>query len=506
MRRKSAGAGALQHPMLRFLLIAAAALLAAAAPASAQLPAGGFASPDVEFIENHATGPSSGGKLVGGYFYLTTGRDLRIFDVKDPEHPEQVGLLELTSPGQGEQRAPEEDPDTNGTVLLTTNGGNLQVYDVRDKTAPKLWAELEGVDQHTITCILDCTWAYGSEGEIIDLRDPAAPKQAGNWLEQSEAGSPHDVTEIAPGLVLTATVPMQLLDVRTDPTKPTILASATAPGFVHQTLWPHNGTDDMFMTAGESLGPECAENVDATFATWSAGDWRTTKTFTLLKQFAMGNGVPVQGQSPALTFCVHWFTPNPDFRNGGLVAIGWYEHGTRFLGVAQDGTITELGWFLPSGTRSSAAYFITDRVVYIADYYRGLDVVKWNGVIPPSAPAPTLTGGSTGGPTGGTPATTPARSPSFSDYVKLPSAKRCVRSLKLRVRRVAADPARSVDVRVNGKRTARAKGAKLRKPIRVKRVPRKKFTLQVLVKTRSGRTTAGARTYRPCASSRQRTR
>jgi hypothetical protein len=478
--------------MPRIALAAVLALLVAA-PASAQLPAGGFASPGVEFVENHATGPSSGGRLVGGFFYLTTGRDLRIFDAKVPEHPVQVGSLTLTSPGAGEQRAPEEDPDTDGKVLLTTNGGTLQVYDVRDKTAPKLAAELPGLDQHTVSCVLGCTWAYGSEGAIVDLRDPAAPKLAGNWLEQAEVGSPHDVTEIAPGLVMTATQPMALLDLRADPTKPKVLATAEPPGFVHQTLWPRLGTDDMLLTAGEDLGPACSDSASATFIAWSARDWRTSG-FKMLGQFAMSTGVPPSGSAPATTFCTHWFTEHPAFRGGGLVAIGWYEHGTRFLKVGLDGKVSELGWFLPSGGRSSAAYWISDRIVYIADYYRGLDVVRWTGDIPPSQPAPAGGPGSAG-PAPASSGGPPPRGVSFDDLVALPRARRCVRTLRIRARRFE-DPVVRLTVSVNGRRRASTRGG----AVTLRRLPRKRFTVQVLARTRSGKTTAGARSYRPCRS------
>ena len=70
----------------------------------------------------------------------------------------------------------EEDPDTNGRILLVAQRRVLIVIDVSDKTAPEVLSTLDGADQHTITCVLDCTWAYGSEGTIIDLRDPANPR------------------------------------------------------------------------------------------------------------------------------------------------------------------------------------------------------------------------------------------------------------------------------------------------------------------------------------------
>ena len=473
-------------------LASVAGLAAAASPAAAQLPPGGFSS-GAEFVKNVATGPSSGGRLLGKHFYLTTGRELRIFDVTQPENPAEVGRVTLSSPGAPEQRAPEEDPDTNGKVLVTTTGGNFQVYDVSDPTAPKLAGELDGLDQHTVTCVLDCTYVYGSDGAIVDIRDPKNPKLAeGEWLEQVGVGSSHDVTEVSPGIVMSASNPLVLMDVRADPLQPKVLRTADTPGFTHQTLWPHRGTDAMFLTAGEAMGPACEASASATFITWSAKD------FSILDEWAMSAGTFSDGAAPSTTFCTHWFTEHPAFRSGGLIAMGWYEHGTRFLKVGLDGKIEEIGFFLPSGSRSSAAYWITDRIVYVADYYRGLDVVRWAGEIPPSAPAPapgTSPGATIGGGGGGA----SARAVSFDDLVKLPSAKKCVRSLSIRVRRHTGDPVTSLKLRA-GKQRRTVRGKKLRKAIRVK-VRGKKVTLQVQVRTRSGHKTAGGRTYRRCASS-----
>ena len=479
----------------RTLALSLAALATSAAPAAAQIPAGGFAS-GAEFVKNISTGPSSGGRLVGKHFYLTTGRELRIYDVSVPEDPAEVGRLTLSSPGAPEQRAPEEDPDTNGRVLVTTTGGNFQVYDVSDPAAPKLAAELDGLDQHTVTCVLDCTYVYGSEGAIVDIRDPKNPKLAeGEWLEQVGAADAHDVTEVAPGIVMSASEPIVLMDVRSDPLHPRVLRTAEPPGFTHQTSWPHDGTDAMFLTAGEATGPACEASAAATFITWSAKD------FSILDQWAMSAGTFADGKAPSSTFCTHWFTEHPAFRSGGLIAMGWYEHGTRFLKVGLDGKVEELGFFLPSGSRSSAAYWISDRIVYIADYYRGLDVVRWAGDIPPSAPAPGP-GTSPGATIGG--GTTSARAVSFDDLVKLPSAKKCVRRVAIRVRKRAEDPVTTLKLRA-GKQRRTVRGKQLRKAIRIK-LKAKKVTLQVQVRTRSGHTTAGARTYRRCASSARATR
>jgi hypothetical protein len=75
----------------------------------------------------------------------------------------------------------------------------------------------------------------------------------------------------------------------------------------------------------------------------------------------------------------HWFQEHPDFKDGGLIAAGFYNHGTRFLDVSKTGKIEQVGYFLPHGGGTSAAYWITDEIVYAIDYQRGFDVLKYNG-------------------------------------------------------------------------------------------------------------------------------
>src|SRR3712207_5661837 len=192
------------------LLIAVLGSLALAASAHAQLP-GGVASDNVEYVKNFARhADTSGAKLLGGHYYITTERDLSIYDVKDPLDPVLVGSTALATPG--EPTFTEEDPDTNGRVLIVSNRDTM-IYDVSDKAAPKLLSTLPGLDQHTMTCVLDCAWVYGSEGAIVDLRDPARPKLAGAWTDelQPTPTSFHDVTEVAPGLLVTSTEPLLVL-------------------------------------------------------------------------------------------------------------------------------------------------------------------------------------------------------------------------------------------------------------------------------------------------------
>lgn len=348
----------------------------AAGPAAGPTP-GGFASDNVEYIKTFPLHvDSAGGKLVGKYFYITTERDLTIYDVSDPVNPTEVGHLIYSQ--LGDFYFPEEDPETNGKILLVSNGGSLLVIDVEDKSNPVEIGTVDGADEHTISCVLDCKWAYGSAGVIVDLRDPTKPKVAGNWNE-GKAAQTHDVTEVAPGLVLTSSQPMLLLDARKNPAKPKVIAvGATQDGrYMHSNMWPNNMKDSFFLVGGEASGPRCSSEASATFMTWSVNDYKRTRTFKLLHEYKLETGLPTEGRNVDSTFCVHWFDTHPDYRNGGLVSIAWYEHGTRFLDISSKGQIEEVGYFLPFAGSTSAAYWITDEIVYAADYNRGLDILRF---------------------------------------------------------------------------------------------------------------------------------
>ena len=352
--------------------IVAVACFAGAAPAMAATGPYGVTSDNVTHVRNIAKhADSSGARLKDGYFYITTGRDLSIYDVSTPENPQEVGSLVL--PEVAEPAFAEEDVDTNGRILLVQVRARCCVIDVTDKTDPVVLSELTGAAVHTITCVMDCTYAYGDNGKIFDLRDPSAPTLLAKSWRTLVPGieSWHDVTEVAPGLILTASQPIALIDARMDPANP-VLARTTAPvadRFVHATRWPRGTTDKFMLIGGEAIGPLCGDSDSATFSTWNAD------TFTEIDEYRAPTGLPSEGRAPDSTYCTHWFQEHPNYADGGLMAISWYEHGTKFLRVSSEGQITEDGYYLPNGGQASAAYWITDRVVYVADYLRGLDVL-----------------------------------------------------------------------------------------------------------------------------------
>jgi hypothetical protein len=368
-----------------------AALVVGVMPADAGPGPGYFATDNVEWITNIPIDTdTAGAHVLGHYFYLTTARDLEIFDTSNPESPQRLGILPMPQTPQFSQ----EDPDTNGKILLVNSlvsqdGGApsssiFYVIDVEDKSNPAIIGRLTGAGSHTTSCVLDCTYAYNSNGQIIDLHDPKNPKLVGDWSKGTPSeGGGHDVTEVAPGLIVTSTTPMMLLDARKDPIHPKLLALGSPPKgeYMHGNLWPHGATDRYLLFGSEGTGNCDAGN--SGFMTWDTKGWKKTHSFKLVDEYYLNNGLPTDGNSPYNSFCTHWFDPHPTYRNGGLVAIAWYEHGTRFLRISPEGKISSEGYFLPVGGSTSAAYWITDDIVYTADYQRGIDILRFTGKTTP---------------------------------------------------------------------------------------------------------------------------
>ena len=367
----------------RICSVAAAIALSAglvAAP-SQGAPATGFASSNVEHVATVPTeaGVPTGARLVGDYLYVAGAKSFSIYDVSDPLAP----ALESITP-IGFQFA-NEDVDTNGEVLILSADLEIQklfVWDVSNKKEPQKLAELADMRDHNFACVLDCTWAYGSRGTIVDLRDPASPRVAGSWGGGVTPGDGFDTTEVAPGIVLASTRILRLLDARADPANPKLLASATTSdnSLLHSSRWPRSGKDKFVLVQEETFAETRCDETSGALMTWDASRWRKTKTFRLVDQYRTVSGTYTDGNPAAdvLGCTAMWFQEHPDFRDGGLVTAAWFEHGTRFLDVARSGRITEVGHFVPWGGSTIASYWITDEIVYSIDVVRGIDILRFD--------------------------------------------------------------------------------------------------------------------------------
>jgi hypothetical protein len=420
-------------------VLTCALLLALAAPAAAhpRLPVGPTLPTDLthaatdnvtylgRFPEHLGT---AGGRLLGDRFYLTDPRGVFIYDVSDPEVPTLLGSVPLYQQETFAALA-QEDPDTDGEVLVVDGAtmplglSSLHVVDVSDPENPRVAGNLPGVIDHTWTCVsgerdgraVGCAYVYGRTGHIVDVRDPENPARVGSWREaidftSSNAGEgyTHDLTEIRPGLVMTAGAKAILMDT-TDPTQPVELSRIEDIGRFsslgyHSVEWQTHGEDhalDRFLIAGTEIAPggllntagsDCVGD-NSVVEVWDASDivaamdlyeetgdvaafadaeWVRTDAFD-----AGGRGIFLTGGAPAhLLYCAHWMDIHPAFDGGGLLAISYYDRGTRFVEVDAEGLMTEVGWMVAAEGYSGSPRWISDDVVYVMDYRRGMEVLR----------------------------------------------------------------------------------------------------------------------------------
>src|SRR3954467_9469872 len=262
IRQRKIGLGAaFPHSRMRPVratLLATLSLLAVAASASAAVPPlpDAVMSPNVEYLGSlkQDVGLTPGAKVVGDRLFVTSGKNISIYDISDPASPKPLGALKTNVAWENEE------VPTNGKVLAVASDfysvgvpecvaalaadGCVPFFDVRDPANIKQVGTIP-VANHTAECALDCQYFYGRAGTIIDTRDILSgtpPKVIGNWIDELAAQgvqekSCHHVREIRPGILLTACQPFAVMSINAEdggsPAHPKVLYTGEAAKVLH---------------------------------------------------------------------------------------------------------------------------------------------------------------------------------------------------------------------------------------------------------------------------------
>lgn len=417
--------------MSRRLPLVAAACALAVGPTARALPPTPLtevtASPNVRLVANRPeAGVAVGGKFAGKYYFLTSARaatygtpdsvsdgGLFVYDVANPEAPQLVSHLPLPI-----WENEDVDLSLKRKVLLISADrkksaspvatspvipGALFVYDISDMSKPLLKSQVTmpasvgaradgaplGGPGHIANCVLDCNYAYitGSRDRsvhVVDLRDLSAPKVIGTV--KTPAGEDHGTW--APGIVhdvnvdptghvwMTGSGGTALYAPIKDPLKPVLLAATNAAdnkrtnSYIHHNSIRLNATtvlvtEESYNGCGGDAPVAWDDPVGGRFETWRID----------LKAKRLVPIAVYSQQVPGVQTCSsHWFDVNPS----KVVADAWYEGGVRFLDVSNPKKIRQVGYLRTSDGSASQAQFVPGRpdLVYVADYLRGLDVVK----------------------------------------------------------------------------------------------------------------------------------
>ena len=392
--------------------VAAAVIALTAVPLAAANNMGTdwVSSENVEYLGSikQDVGLTTGARVIGNRLFVTSAKNITIYDISTPETPQTLGSLKVNLAWENEE------VPTNGKVLAFASdffnamptcagagavGGCIQFFDVRD---PANIQEVGSVPiaNHTAECVLRCRYLYGSAGTMVDARGilkGREPTVIGDWIEELKAQgvdseSCHHIREIRPGVLLTACQPFSVITVNPEdapgasPEHPKVLYTGEAAKFVHSARWPRKGRDRFVLTGGEKNFTGRCELNDSEFSTYSAeavnAGNSTTFEGPLYQKPPAPNGTYLDGRPVAnhLGCSVHWFQEHRTFKNGGLVALSEYENGVRFLQIHEDGAIEEQGFFAALGSSSSSPKWApSGDVVYSVDYDRGIDIIRWKG-------------------------------------------------------------------------------------------------------------------------------
>jgi hypothetical protein len=299
----------------------------------------------------------------------------------------------------------------------------LHVIDTSNPATPTLAGTLEFDGSHTVECAdVKCNYLFASNGKTYDIRDkggtpvtartPVAVPKSQWWSTELGVPGGHALHQDAAGYWIADETPWVMFKAR-DPLHVTLIDkgepklntayqhnnqrpeadkwTSRKPGDKSSTLRP----GEMLMTETETnFNPSCAGGTDGTgsFSTWSMANWDKGARPKQLHVLTPVHGDYANGDPAinALGCSGHWFNVREDqpgrYKGDYVVAAGWYEHGTRFMAVDEKtGTIKQVGYFQPIRGSASAAYWIDKtNYVYVVDYQRGIDILKFD----PSAPAP----------------------------------------------------------------------------------------------------------------------
>ncbi|MFL5919125.1 MAG: LVIVD repeat-containing protein [Gaiellaceae bacterium] len=392
------------------LVVAAALAVAGAAPGVARAVAEPplAASSNVHLL-THIPGTAAGMNFSGHYAYVSGWTGITVLDIAVASAPQVVGVVPLP-------HFENEDIDLCGTTLVVVNdreakdlGSIMYVLSIANPVAPAIVAVLplgltgSGRGSGHIANFVkpDCTqlWVDGGDHvEVVDVTVPSAPRSLGKFESAASLSANFKVSHDTE-LDTTGTVwnvgggGAAAYRITADPLAPQLVGTTGAAGVnpsPYNDFILHNSqrrgktlliTEEDYIDTDEVPPGGCRGQ--GKFETWDVsrlnkgaitplGTWETELN-------GMFTGGAVDSKAPVTVNCSsHWFDAKD-----GVAAVGWYEQGVRFLDYRTPTDITQVGYYIPANGSTWAAYWSpTDpkgEIVYTADAYRGVDVLKIDG-------------------------------------------------------------------------------------------------------------------------------
>lgn len=403
----------------------------ATASDAAQPPAGAISS-NVEFVTNlpeAATAISI--NFIGNTMFVSTVKGLLSYDVSDPTQPKLLGALpyyiweneDVDVDAKRHLLFVSRDP-RGFTTPATTDFpyGAVEVYDVSN---PSVFVPVSVTTLpvgHTTTCVDGCNytwtggpatspldahdWGFGRPIYALDMRDPRHPVQCPHPIDTGQNDGQttyaHDVQVDARGIAWVSSDggvrgfwvsgrhrnPVDGTVEKATGCDPVPYAGggttlgrySTRGGLMHNAWRDMNAAidghkGDVLYATEEVTGASSCKGFGrfATYdlrGTFNGQGWRNiAKTHFRMRE--LDEWTPER--QPGSNGCdsAHYFTDRGD----QFLAGAYYTQGTRFLDVSDPRHIRQVGYYRPNDADTWASYW-HNGYVFIADFQRGVDVIK----------------------------------------------------------------------------------------------------------------------------------
>jgi hypothetical protein len=404
------------------------------ADALPQPPAGSI-SKNVKFVANVPLPTAISINFIGSTMFVSTAHGLYSFDVSDPSDPQLLGSLPLPV---WENEDMDVDPvrhlafisrDPRGFTTPATEGstfpyGAVHIVDVSDPSALRELNVFLVPAGHTTTCVDRCryVWTAGPYANpetqpayvgrpiyATDIRDPLNPKPCPHPIDTHRNDGVtdyvHDVQVDHAGVAWVSGeggvrgywTSGRHFDPLTGATRiatgcnPIPYAGGGSPQSATPTRFMHNAYRDLdsripgdpssrgkvLFATEENVVTDCTSAgrlaaFDLRGSLHGEG-WRNIKK-THFRMRVLDTWTPERQPGSNGCASAHYFQ---DLRDGVLVQA-FYTQGTRFLDVSDPRHIRQIGYYRPDDADTWAPY-PHDGYVYVADFQRGVDVLRFTG-------------------------------------------------------------------------------------------------------------------------------
>src|SRR4051794_13679002 len=409
-------------------------------------PPAGTISGNVEVVTNLPEAASAISiNFIGTTMFVSTGKGPLSYDVSDPTSPKLLGALpyyiweneDVDVDAKRHLLFVSRDP--RGFTSPATTAfpyGAVEVYDVSDPSVFRLVSVTPLPTGHTTTCVDGCNytwtggpatsqldprnWGFGRPIFALDMRDPAHPVQCPHPIDTGQSDGQttyaHDVQVDASGIAWVSgdggVRGYWVSGRHRDPVSGNVKrATGCAPvpyagggtelgrldtraGLMHN-AWRDLGASvdghrgDVLYATEEVTGASSCKGFGR-FAiydlrgSFGGQGWRNI-AHTHFRMRELSTWTPEKQAGSSGCDSAHYFTDRGD----QLLAGAYYTQGTRFLDVADPRHPRQIGYFRPDDADTWAAYWHKG-FVFVADFQRGIDVLRLKGAAAGNAKAPTV--------------------------------------------------------------------------------------------------------------------